>query len=164
MARLFTVVALIVSAFCFASVLAAPNDASRKDQIFFVNGQIYCDPCAFQLQSRLSKPLEGVKVTFECTKGEKNVTFVKESTTDKDGFYNIKVQGYHEEEVCMVKPVNTKGTCTTFMENNIIVPTKMEGVVRVVRVVKPLAFRTKTIDEECYKLANELGLDKIDDN
>jgi len=68
MARSIAVVALIVSAFCFSSVLAArvtPNDATttnavaNKDDFFVVVGQIYCDPCGFQFESRLSKPLEG---------------------------------------------------------------------------------------------------------
>ena len=70
MARSFAVVALIVSAFCFSSVLAArvapnaapnvaPNATANGDDFFIVVGKIYCDPCQFQFQSRLSKPLEG---------------------------------------------------------------------------------------------------------
>ncbi|AES65939.1 transmembrane protein, putative [Medicago truncatula] len=76
MAISFAVVALIVSAFCFSSVLAGPLDAltyrrshiydinmlsttkENKDDLFVVNGQIICDPCAFQMQTRMSKPLE----------------------------------------------------------------------------------------------------------
>ena len=68
MARSIAVVALIVSAFCFSSALAArvapnaiptTNAAANKDDFFIVVGQIYCDPCGFQFESRLSKPLEG---------------------------------------------------------------------------------------------------------
>ena len=70
MTRSFSVVALIISTFCFSSVLAArvapnaapnvaPNVAANGDDFFIVVGQIYCDPCGFQFQSRLSKPLEG---------------------------------------------------------------------------------------------------------
>jgi len=63
MERSFPVVALIVSAFCVSSVLAAPkvapNATANKVDFFVVFGQIYCDPCGFHLQTRLSKPLGG---------------------------------------------------------------------------------------------------------
>jgi hypothetical protein len=63
MARSFAVVALIVSAFCFPSVLAAakvaPKAAANKVNFFVVYGQIYCDPCGFGMQTRMSKPLGG---------------------------------------------------------------------------------------------------------
>ncbi|KEH38613.1 putative pollen allergen Ole e 1 family, immunoglobulin-like protein [Medicago truncatula] len=168
MARSFSVVALIVSAFCFSSVLAArvaPNAAPNGDDVFIVVGQIYCDPCGFQFQSRLSQPLDGVKVTLKCTKGDKNVTFVKESTTDKNGVYNIECKGDHEEEVCKVKAENVKGACTKIMDNesDSIVLTKNMGVPSLIRFVNPLGFMTQTIDAGCGKVVTELGLDKLDD-
>ncbi|KEH38612.1 putative pollen allergen Ole e 1 family, immunoglobulin-like protein [Medicago truncatula] len=174
MTRSFVVVALIVSAFCFSSVLAArvtPNDvpttnaAANKDDFFIVVGQIYCDPCGFQFESRLSKPLAGVKVTLECTKGDKNVTFVKESTTDETGTYNIECKGDHEEEVCKVNAVNEKGNCRKIMDNesDMIVLTKNMGVPSLVRFVNALGFMTETVDPQCGKVITELGLDKLDD-
>jgi len=104
-------------------------------------------------------------VTLECTKGDNNVTFVKESTTDKDGVYNIECKGDHEEEVCKVKAENGKGTCTKIMDNESdrIVLTKNMGVPSLVRFVNALGFMTETVDPQCGKVITELGLDKLDD-
>lgn len=59
MARSFAVFALIVSAFCFSSVLAARKAPTHGAELFTVVGKIYCDPCHFEFESRLSKPLDG---------------------------------------------------------------------------------------------------------
>lgn len=56
MGKYFAVVALFVSALCFSSILARKTPALDK---FFVEGKIYCDPCHFAFESRLSFPLEG---------------------------------------------------------------------------------------------------------
>lgn len=58
MARSFVVVSLIVSAFCFSSVLAA-RMAPNADAPFDIVGKVYCDPCANEFNANLSKPLEG---------------------------------------------------------------------------------------------------------
>jgi len=93
------------------------------------------------------------------------VTFVKESTTDKSGVYNIECKGDHEEEVCKVKAKNGKDTCTKIMDNesDSIVLTKNMGISSLIRFVNPLGFMTQTIDAECGKVISELGLDKLDD-
>ncbi|XP_039686043.1 olee1-like protein [Medicago truncatula] len=172
MARSFAIVALIVSAFCFSYVLAAPKVAPKaatdKVNFFVVYGQIYCDPCGFDMQTRISKPLGGVKVTFECTKGEKNVTLVKETTTHENGIYNFQIEGAHEEEVCKVK-VNGKGPCTYNIdkEYEMTVPTKNLGVTTssLQRFVNPIQFSpdaNRINSDQCGKLGTELGLDKID--
>jgi len=105
----------------------------------------------------------GVKVTLECTKGDKNVTFTQESTTDKDGVYNIKCKGDHEEEVCKVKAENGKGTCTKIMDNesDSIILTKNMGVPSLIRFVNPLGFMTQTIDAECDQVVYELGMENM---
>ena len=56
MAKHFAAVALIVSAFCFSSVLARQAPA---DDAFTVEGKVYCDPCRLQFETRLSHPLSG---------------------------------------------------------------------------------------------------------
>jgi hypothetical protein len=107
-------------------------------------------------------------VTFECTKGEKNVTLVKETTTHENGVYSFQIEGAHEEEVCKVK-ANGKGPCTYNMdqESEMTVPTKNLGVTisSLQRFVKPLEFSpdaSKIDSDQCLKLSTELGLDKID--
>jgi len=104
-------------------------------------------------------------VTLECTKGDNNVTFVKESTTDETGTYNIECKGDHEEEVCKVNAVNEKGNCRKIMDNESdrIVLTKNMGVPSLVRFVNALGFMTETVDPQCGKVITELGLDKLDD-
>ncbi|KAL5081558.1 hypothetical protein RYX36_009979 [Vicia faba] len=167
MTRSFAIVVLIVSAFCFSSVLAARKVPADCREVFTVIGKIYCDPCHFEFESRLSKPLVGVKVTLRCAKEEgKNVTYVKEAKTDKNGVYKIIVNGDHEEEICEVNSdSNGKGECNLPMANKSdrIGLNKNMGVSSLVRLVNPLGFMTKAIDSQCEKVISELGLDNLDD-
>lgn len=108
----------------------------------------------------------GIKVTLVCKKGDNNVTYVKESTTDANGVYNIQCPGDHEEEVCKVNAdSNGKGTCTKVMDNesDMIVLTKNMGVSSLIRYVNPLGFMTEAVDSQCGNVIKELGLDKLDD-
>lgn len=102
-----------------------------------------------------------------CKKEEgNNVTYVKESTTDKNGIYKINVDGEHEEEVCEVSTnSNGKGECSLPMANKSdrIGLTKNMGVSSLVRFVNPLGFMSKSIDSQCGSVISELGLDKLDD-
>ena len=166
MARSFAVVALIVSAFCFSSVLGARLAPSADP--FIVVGKIYCDPCHFQFESRLSQPLEGVKVTLVCRKVQSNnVTTVKVGTTDANGVYKIIVEGDHQDEECEVKAKSSgKSECPLPMINKTdrIVLTKNMGVSSLVRFVNPLGFMTESVDAgQCPLVVSELGLDNLDD-
>ncbi|KAJ1441674.1 Allergen Ole e 1, conserved site [Sesbania bispinosa] len=155
MAKSFALVALIVSAFFFSSVLArrAPTNNNEK---FFVEGKVYCDPCRFQFESRLSHPLED----------SSNVTYVKEVHTDVNGMYSIPVDGDHEEEICeaVVEATAANGECKDAMANRSdrIVLTRNMGVSSLARYVNPLGFMTKAVDSQCPNVIKELGLDQLD--
>ncbi|RDX97482.1 hypothetical protein CR513_19740, partial [Mucuna pruriens] len=163
MEKSFALVALFVSTLCFSSALA------RKipDDKFFVEGKIYCDPCHFAFESRLSFPLEGVKVSLECINEESgNLTFVKEDKSDANGMYSIPAHGDHEKEICMVVvDPPTEGQCKETMPNKSdrIVLTKNMGVSSLARFVNPLGFMTQTINPQCNLVIQELQLDKLDD-
>ncbi|XP_061363411.1 olee1-like protein [Gastrolobium bilobum] len=165
MGKSFAVVALLVSAFCFSSVLA--RKAPPTGEEFFVEGKIYCDPCRFEFESRLSHPLSGVKVTLECKKPDSdNVTYVKDVVTDTNGIYSIPVHGDHEEEICDVNAGESpNGECNESMKNQAdrIVLTKNMGVSSLKRYVNPLGFKTQAVDPQCFSVFKELGLDNLDD-
>ncbi|XP_027344085.1 olee1-like protein [Abrus precatorius] len=159
-------VALLVSAFCFSSALARNTPADSNDT-FFVEGKIYCDPCRFEFESRLSYPLADVKITLQCTKEESdNVILVKEAKTDANGKYSIPVDGDHEEERCMVTAeAPTEGKCKSSMtikSDRILLTTNM-GVSSLARYANPLGFMTQTADPQCSSVVSELELDKFDD-
>jgi len=109
----------------------------------------------------------GVNVTLQCIK-EKNdtVAYLKKDKTDADGKYSIPVRGDHEDEICVVvaDPPN-EGQCREAMPNKSdrIILTKNMGVASQARYVNPLGFMTQTIDSQCQKVVQELGLDQLDD-
>ncbi|WVZ00766.1 hypothetical protein V8G54_026835 [Vigna mungo] len=163
MARSFAVVALFVSVMCFSSALAR-----KTPERFFVEGKIYCDPCQFAFESRLSFPLPGVNVTLECIKEENDtVSYTRKSSTDANGLYSIPVRGDHEEEICVVvaNPPN-EGQCREAMPNKSdrIILTKNMGAASQTRYVNPLGFMTQTTDPQCTDVVQELGLDKLFDD
>ncbi|CAL0310186.1 unnamed protein product [Lupinus luteus] len=190
MGKSFATVALVIFAFCFTSTLAfrqggyhlenkgvnpAPvagaedfgKVAGSATDKFLVQGKVYCDPCQFEFESRLSKPLSGVKVILECRKPESDEkTFSQEATADANGFYALNVVGNHEDEICAVRTeVNTHKHCNLPMktsDSDRIVLTKHDGVSSALRFVNPLGFKTQKINDECAKVYKELELDTID--
>ncbi|MCH4805157.1 pollen Ole e 1 allergen/extensin family protein, partial [Pasteurella multocida] len=112
---IFTLVSLILSAFCFSSVLGTTQNAEQ----FFVEGKIYCDPCRLEFETKLSQSLSGVKVSLECKKpDDDSLTFSSEGFTDNNGVYSIPVEGDHEDEVCMLKTVtSTHPECNELMSS-----------------------------------------------
>ena len=176
MGKSFAVVALVF-AFCFSSALARkphPTDAESFGAVkgsatdkFFVQGKVYCDPCQFEFESRLSKPLSGVKVVLECRKPEGDIkTFSLEGTTDANGFYTLPVVGDHQDEICAVRTdVNSHKHCNGPMktsDSDRVVLTKHDGVSSPLRFVNPLGFKTHKINDECAKVYKELELDTLD--
>ncbi|XP_014520544.1 olee1-like protein [Vigna radiata var. radiata] len=162
MARSFGVVFLFVSVLCFSSALAR-----KTPEKFFVEGKIYCDPCHFAFESRLSFPLSGVNVTLECINEQNNtVTYTKEGRTDANGLYSIPVHGDHQDEICVVVADSpNEGECKEVMPNKSdrIILTNNMGAASRARYVNPLGFMTQTIDSQCNVVVHELGLDNLDD-
>ncbi|WVZ11515.1 hypothetical protein V8G54_016045 [Vigna mungo] len=162
MARSFGVVVLFVSVLCFSSALAR-----KTPEKFFVEGKIYCDPCHFAFESRLSFPLSGVNVTLECINEQNNtVTYTKEGRTDANGLYSIPVHGDHQDEICVVVADSpNEGECNEAMPNKSdrIILTNNMGAASRARYVNPLGFMTQTIDSQCNVVVHELGLDNLDD-
>ncbi|XP_020231409.1 pollen-specific protein-like At4g18596 [Cajanus cajan] len=163
MEKSLAVVALFVSAFCFSSALARNSPLDK----FAVEGKIYCDPCHFAFESRLSFPLPGVKVSLICVNdGNGTVTYLKEGKTDANGMYSIRVHGDHEEEICvMAADPPAEGECREAMPNRSdrIVLTKNMGASSMTRFVNPLGFMTQTIDTQCNSVVKELQLDQLED-
>ncbi|KAF1866954.1 hypothetical protein Lal_00018340 [Lupinus albus] len=181
MGKSFASVVLVVFALCISSALARNSkygpsvlrssdynkiNGSALDK-FFVQGKVYCDPCQFEFESRLSKSLSGVKVILECRKADgENTTFSVEGTTDANGFYALNVLGDHEDEICAVRTeLNSHKHCNVPMktsDSDRIVLTKHDGVSSSLRFVNPLGFKTQKINGECAKVYKELELDTLD--
>ncbi|MED6148687.1 hypothetical protein PIB30_055221 [Stylosanthes scabra] len=172
MAKHFAVVvAVLVVAFCFSSALAAApapaataTSTTPNKNYFVVQGKIYCDPCRVEFETRLSHPLSDIKVTLECKRidDEKNITYTVETTTDKQGYYDLPVYGDHQDEICQVKTErSTHPKCKEPMKHldtDRIMLTKNDGVSSAKRFVNPLGFMTRNIDARCVQIAQELGM------
>ncbi|RYR50635.1 hypothetical protein Ahy_A07g037264 isoform A [Arachis hypogaea] len=142
MAKSFAV-AVILVAFCFSS--SALARLVPEDDTFTVEGKVYCDPCHFEFETRLSHPLSNIK-----------------GQTDKNGFYSLPVKGDHQEEFCEVKTEkSTHAKCKEPMKKmdvDRIALTKNNGVSSSIRFINPLGFMTRNIDARCVSVAQELGM------
>ncbi|KAK7244181.1 hypothetical protein RIF29_38999 [Crotalaria pallida] len=157
-------VALVVFALCISSALA--RHVQDNNPVFHIEGKVYCDPCQFEFESRLSKPLSGVKVTLECRKPDTgDRTFTLDGVTESTGHYTLTVEGDHQDEICAVKTeVNQHKHCNVPMntsDSDRIVLTKNDGVSSSLRFVNPLGFKTNDVDQECFKVYKELELDHL---
>jgi len=110
----------------------------------------------------------GVSVSLQCIKEENNtiITYLKNSTSDANGMYNIPVLGDHEDDICVVVADSpNEGQCKEAMPNKSdrIIITNNMGAASLTRYVNPLGFMTQTIDSQCNVVVHELELDNLFD-
>ncbi|CAJ1961898.1 unnamed protein product [Sphenostylis stenocarpa] len=156
---------ILASALCFLSFLGS---ACAKER-YFVEGTVYCDTCRIQFLTKLSETLEGATVRVQCSQVDnvKNVTFHKETTTDKTGSYRVEVDGDHEEDTCEVILVKSpRPDCSEIdheshlLQAATISITKNNGIVSPIRQANPLGFLIKERLPGCAELFKELGINE----
>ncbi|KAG6588099.1 hypothetical protein SDJN03_16664, partial [Cucurbita argyrosperma subsp. sororia] len=155
---------MLVSALCLMSLI---NIATCEKERFFVEGKVYCDTCRIQFFTKVSKFLEGATVKLECRDIEGgNVTFSKETETDKSGSYKIETDKDHEEEVCEVSLVKSKDpdcdeiTKEGYAHKSRVSITSNSGITSPERLANPLSFMKKEKLPECKEVLRELGFDE----
>lgn len=112
---------------------------------------------------------EGATVRLECRDPENssNITLSQEATTNKDGNYNITVDGDHADEICEVMLVkSSQDDCAEWGDDKHtqhagkLSITNNNGIVESqVRNANPLGFMRKEPLPECPELLKSLGLE-----
>ncbi|KZV54185.1 hypothetical protein F511_36904 [Dorcoceras hygrometricum] len=154
-------VVALVSAICI--ILAISTVAQSHDQVFNIEGDVYCDPCRVQFQTTLSQKLPGATVRLVCTdEVTRKVTYDVEGVTNADGHYSLQVVGDHENDICEVTPIKSpRAECSdplTEVQKSRIVCTENSGMHTAVRYANPLGFMTKDIHAQCPQVLQELEL------
>ncbi|KZV27259.1 hypothetical protein F511_04712 [Dorcoceras hygrometricum] len=152
----------LISAFCIIAFAAVTAHAHSKE-VFNVEGDVYCDPCRVQFQTKLSHRLPGAKVRLVCTDAvTKAVTYTVEGVANADGHYSLSVTGDHEKDICEVTAVaSPRNDCTDIMsdvKSARVVCTRNSGIHTPVRFANPLGFMTKNIIPQCYEVIKDLEL------
>ncbi|XP_073017194.1 anther-specific protein LAT52-like [Primulina eburnea] len=154
----------LISAFCIIAFAAVTAHAhAHSQEVFNVEGDVYCDPCRLQFQTKLSTKLPGATVRLVCTDAvTKAVTYSVEGVANADGHYSLSVVGDHEKEICEVMPVaSPRSDCAELMNDiasSRIVCTRNSGIHEAVRFANPLGFMTKDIFPECLNVIKDLEL------
>ncbi|XP_073136280.1 anther-specific protein LAT52-like [Henckelia pumila] len=151
----------LVSAICI--ILAISTVAHGRDQVFNIEGDVYCDPCRVQFQTTLSQKLPGATVRLVCTdEVTRKVTYDVEGVSNADGHYSLKVVGDHENDICDVTPVKSPlPQCSDPMTDVLksrIVCTDNSGMHTAVRYANPLGFMTNNIHAQCPQVLHDLDL------
>ncbi|XP_075503195.1 anther-specific protein LAT52-like [Primulina tabacum] len=152
----------LISAFCIIAFAAATAHA-HSQEVFNVEGDVYCDPCRVQFQTKLSQRLPGAKVRLVCTDTiTKAVTYSVEGVANADGHYSLSVAGDHEKEICEVQAVaSPRSDCAEIMNDissSRIICTRNSGIHTAVRFANPLGFMTKDIIPQCLEVIKDLEL------
>ncbi|CAK9148139.1 unnamed protein product [Ilex paraguariensis] len=163
MAKTVQTAILFTTALCFFSLIGI---VQCRDAHFFVEGQVYCDPCRAQFMTRLSEFMPGAKVRLECRANEGGqLTYSIEGVTDKSGTYSLPVEGEHEEDICEILLVKSgKPECSESgpkgwqREAARITLTVNSGIASEVRHANPLGFLTKEAKPECSEVFKELNM------
>ncbi|CAA0816039.1 Pollen Ole e 1 allergen and extensin family protein [Striga hermonthica] len=156
------VIGLVFALFVLAFATIAQ---CHKQEVFTVEGDVYCDPCRVQFQNPLSEKLAGAAVKLECVNLEtKAVTYSVEGVTDGTGKYSLKVSGDHENDSCSVKAVKSpKPECSeplTDVELSRVDLTENIGIHSDVRFANPIGFMTKDPHAQCISVLQDIFSDQ----
>ena len=154
------VITLVVCIMAFATIVH-----SHKNEVFKVEGDVYCDPCRVQFQTLLSKKLSGAEITVECRNIEtKALTFSVNGTTDSHGHYVVDVLGDHEDDTCEVKTVSSPDIACSVPMNDLTVSriecTTNSGIHTDVRYANPIGFMTNEVAPQCMSIMRDLFADQ----
>ncbi|KAA8523991.1 hypothetical protein F0562_010578 [Nyssa sinensis] len=150
---------LVASALC---ILAFAGFAHCHDEVFTVEGKVYCDTCRLQFVTKFSQFLAGATVQLECRDRQdcNNVTYSVESLTDANGHYGLPVYGDHEGEICEVTLVSSPDPeCSEpTTERARVSLTKNSGITSDCRYANYLGFLKTDPIPECLEVLRELAL------
>ncbi|GFZ12400.1 hypothetical protein Acr_23g0007850 [Actinidia rufa] len=153
-------VALIAaSALC---VLALASLVQCHNEVFTVEGQVYCDTCRVLFETKVSEYIAGADVKLQCrSRVDDSVTLTMTGTTDKDGFYRLSVSGDHEDEICEVTAISSPNP-----DCNETVPeistakvglSKNSGILSTSRYCNSIGFVKKESLSTCIKVLDDMG-------
>ncbi|THG19024.1 hypothetical protein TEA_008762 [Camellia sinensis var. sinensis] len=84
-------------------VLAFATIAQSHEEVFNVEGKVYCDTCRVMFPTRVTQYLEGAEVELRCRAIENGtVTYSVSGRSGAGGCYSLKVHGDHQDEICDV--------------------------------------------------------------
>ncbi|XP_074269847.1 pollen allergen Che a 1-like [Silene latifolia] len=158
---------VLAAAICALSMAGVAN--AEADNRFYVQGMVYCDTCQIQFMTRVSHMLEGAIVKLECKNiTTEEVTFVKDTVTDRLGLYSIPVDGDYEDDICQISLVKSPSKECSEIPTDIysqqaakVSLTNNNGEATPVRNANPLGFMRKDPLPECPEVLKELDIDPI---
>lgn len=134
----------------------------QGQEMFKVEGDVYCDPCRIQFQTPLSKKLPGAAIRLECSNIDSQaLTYSINGTSDGEGHYTVEVEGDHEDDICEVKVVRSPDAeCNVSMDHEMTVSRVVcavnSGINSDVRYANPIGFMTNQVDPKCTSVIREL--------
>ncbi|KAI7750248.1 hypothetical protein M8C21_015957 [Ambrosia artemisiifolia] len=137
----------------------------RKESIedmFIVQGKIYCDPCRIQIPTKISYPLAGTKVSLVCYKADTGKeSYRVDGISDEKGKYRLEAHGDHAEEMCeIIVDKSPDPNCPEVMddENHVKISlTNKHGLKGKGRYANPLGFMVTNADPRCKEALDELA-------
>ncbi|KAK4493043.1 hypothetical protein RD792_018142 [Penstemon davidsonii] len=147
----------LVSAVCILALATLAQ--SHSNNVFSVTGKVYCDPCRVQFQHQFSRNLPGTVVKLLCSNiHTKNVTYSVVGVTDKTGYYDLRVEGDHHNEICEVSVLKSpKPECSEKMskvESSKIECTGNGGEHSNILYANPIGLMTKDVLPKCSEVEN----------
>nr|GMC55426.1 anther-specific protein LAT52-like [Ipomoea batatas] len=151
-------VVALISALC---ILALAGIAHCTPEKFNVVGNVYCDTCRVQFQTRISQNIKDAVVRLDCRNMEnQTLTYSVKGATGADGKYNLTVDGEHEKDMCEVTVVKSpREDCketVAGLEKARVVCTQNVGMEGGLRHANPLFFMKDKADERCAKVLKEI--------
>ncbi|CAK9134133.1 unnamed protein product [Ilex paraguariensis] len=154
-------IALIASALCILA-LAGFAQCHQTEQLFNVEGKVYCDTCRVQFHTKISQNIPEAKVRLECRHRQLGkITYSVEGVTDATGHYSLPVAGDRQEDICEVMVLESpQADCNEPMkglDRARVLCTENGGMTSKVRYANPLGFMKKEALCGCKEVLDALG-------
>ncbi|XP_059295074.1 major pollen allergen Lig v 1-like [Lycium ferocissimum] len=132
---------------------------------FILEGIVYCDPCRAEFKTNLSQPLDDARVGMQCRHPEtEQITITVSASTNSTGYYNMLIEGDHENEICETFLIRSpREDCNEIpnegghgRESSRVTLTNNNGISGKYRDANPLFFLAKKVAPECAQEFKEM--------
>ncbi|CAL5405936.1 unnamed protein product [Camellia sinensis] len=148
-------------------VLAFATIAQSHEEVFNIEGKVYCDTCRVMFPTRVTQYLEGAEVELRCRAIENGtVTYSVSGRSGAGGCYSLKVHGDHQDEICDVVVVSSPDpSCNEIVseiDSTRLCLTHNSGIESAVRYANPIGFVKTEALTDCAEVLDELSFVPIE--
>ncbi|CAN1121770.1 Protein DOWNSTREAM OF FLC [Linum perenne] len=145
---------------------AALTTAKFVGKPFVIRGSVYCDTCRCGFETNKTTYIPGATIAVKCIdRDTMQLRYSDETTTDKDGAYEITVEDDHGDQICETVLVSSPwGYCKVpdpGRSHSQVIVTRSNGAISNLHFANAMGFLKDQAEDGCTELVRHLLFDDI---